>query len=432
VTQPNIVFLFSDQQRWDTLGCLNPAMDFTPNLDQLAGEGVLCRSAFTCQPVCGPARACLQTGRYATELGCWRNGLPLPRHIPTLAGQLRQSGYETAYIGKLHLANTNKKPVPPARRAGYEHWLAADTLEFTSDGYGGHFFDGAGRKTPFRGYRADCQTDFVIDFLERRTQERPFFLFVSWLEPHHQNGAGHFQGPPGSRERFADYEIPGDLRALPGDWAEEFPDYLGCCAALDANVGRIVHTLKEQELYDDTLLVYASDHGCHFRTRNGEYKRSCHDASLRVPLILRGPGFTGGQVWDDMVSLLDLPATLLRAAGAPSLPGMRGNALQRLAEGKRDRWPEDIFAQISESQVDRTLRTRRWKYAVTAPGKSGWHHAGNRKYREAFLYDLKADPHELRNLVREPSLAPVRDELRLRLLARMREAGERETVILSA
>ncbi|MCL1952668.1 MAG: sulfatase-like hydrolase/transferase [Oscillospiraceae bacterium] len=432
MSNPNILFLFSDQQRWDTLGCYHPAMDFTPNLDRLAAEGVRFENAFTCQPVCGPARACLQTGRYATQLGCYRNGIALPRDAVTVAERLHQNGYETAYVGKWHLASTGTKPVPPALRGGYrDYWMAADVLEFTSDGYGGHMFDAEGRRREFTGYRADRQTDFALEYLQNRKCDRPFFLFVSYLEPHHQNNAGHFQGPAGSKERFRRYPVPEDLKRLGGgDWEREYPDYLGCCASLDYNAGRLVHELKEQGLYEDTVIVYTSDHGSHFRTRNGEYKRSCHESSIRVPLVLRGPGFTGGQAVGELASLMDLPATLLRCGGVEIPPGMQGKPLQELVAGNVDAWPQEVFLQISESQVGRALRTKRWKYSVKAPYRNGWFHAGAKLYREEFLYDLENDPYEQDNLVGHAAYAQVRARLRQRLVERMEAAGEEAPRIL--
>ena len=130
-SRPNILFLFSDQQRWDTLGCYGrPIVDnLTPNLDRLAAEGTLFKHAFTCQPVCGPARACLQTGLYATQTGCYRNDIALKPDQPTLAGQLGASGYETAYVGKWHLASQGneqdyqKRAVPLEHRGGYKGLL---------------------------------------------------------------------------------------------------------------------------------------------------------------------------------------------------------------------------------------------------------------------------------------------------------------------
>ena len=432
MNQPNILFLFSDQQRWDTLGCYNPSIDFTPNLDRLAAEGVRFENAFTCQPVCCPARACLQTGLFATQTGCYRNDIALRPTMPTLADHFHQNGYETAYIGKWHLAATDRKPVPPELRGGYrEHWLVSDALELTSNGQGGHLFDAQNQPVEFKGYRVDRQTDFVLDYLQNRKTDKPFFLFVSWIEPHHQNDAKHYQGPAGSKERFADYTPPEDLQQLGGgDWREEYADYLGCCASLDDNAGRIVQLLKERGEYENTLIVYTSDHGSHFKTRNGEYKRSCHEGSVRVPMILRGPGFSGGKNVQALASLVDLPATLLRATGIDVPPAWRGSPLQRPAAGELEGWQQDVFIQISESQVGRALRTARWKYAVTAPRKNGWLHAGAKTYREAFLYDLESDPHELENLVRREEYREVREELRQSLIKRMASAEETAPRIL--
>ena len=437
---PNILFIFSDQQRWDTLGCYNESIDFTPNLDRLAAEGVKFSSAFTCQPVCGPARACLQTGLYATQAGCYRNNIALPEGVTTIAERFNQQGFETAYIGKWHLASNGglslenigrsfdyaKRPVPEHLRGGYkDYWLAADVLEFTSDGYGGHMFDGGGNRVDFKGYRVDCQTDFALEYLKNRKTDKPFFLFISYLEPHHQNNAFHFQGPEGSKERFKNYPVPEDLRRLPGNWKEEYPDYLGCCASLDYNAGRLIDALKRRGEYDSTLIVYTSDHGSHFKTRNGEYKRSCHDSSVHIPLIIRGPGFSGGKASGDMVSLTDLPVTLLRGGGIDIPPELPGCPLQRLASGNNEDWPQEVFLQISESQVGRAIRTKKWKYSVSAPGKSGWLSAGAKVYREEFLYDLENDPHELNNLVLSAQHAEVREALRQRLIERMVSAGEK-------
>jgi arylsulfatase A-like enzyme len=435
VKPPNIVFLFSDQQRWDTLGCYGQALPTTPHLDAMAGEGTRFEHTFTCQPVCGPARAALQTGKYPTEVRCHTNHRMLPGSEKTLAHHLGDVGYETAYIGKWHLAsygpedgpnNYQTRPVPPARRGGYrDFWLAADALEFTSHGYDGHMFDthGARRDFPIGRYRVDAQTDWVLEYLRSRDGRRPFLLFVSYLEPHHQNDRGHYEGPHGSRDRFGRFEVPGDLAGLPGDWQDEYPDYLGCVASLDENVGRIRAELSALELEEDTLVVYTSDHGTHFRTRNDEYKRSCHDGCIRIPLIVNGPGFRGGRVLDSMTSLIDLPPTLLTAAGVTPHRGMRGRALQGLVDGSAADWDEEVFLQISESQCGRALRTKRWKYSVRDPDTHPWE-VGSDRYVEDFLYDLEADPHERENLVSSSEHAETRKRLAVALVDRMVAVGE--------
>ena len=441
MAQPNILFLFSDQQRWDTCGCYGQPLNITPNLDRMAAEGVRFDKAFTCQPVCGPARACIQTGKYATEVGCHVNHRRLPAGETTLAHRLSRSGYDTAYIGKWHLASCCPRggpddfrtlPVPPDRRGGYDFWLASDVLEFTSHSYDGHMFDGEGRMRSFPEgrYRVDAQTDWVIEYLSSRRKDRPFFLFVSWIEPHHQNDHKHYEGPAGSKEKFGDFVVPGDLAGTGGDWREEYPDYLGCIHSLDANVGRIRTALADFGLADDTLIIYTSDHGSHFCTRNGEYKRSCHDGCIRIPLILNGPGFRGGKAPTELTSLIDLPPTILSAAGIAPPETMRGRPLQGLLAHPKAPWPEEVFLQISENHCGRAIRTQRWKYSVRAPDKTG-QDADSTVYVEDYLYDLDADPHERSNLAADPAFAAVRRELADTLKRRMAQAGETEPVIRS-
>jgi uncharacterized sulfatase len=440
MTNPNIVFLFSDQQRWDTLGCYGQQLDITPNLDRMAAEGVRFENTFSCQPVCGPARACIQTGKYPTEIGCFTNHRMLPVHENTIAKILSKSGYETGYIGKWHLASQGPydgpddfrtKPVPPERRGGYDYWLASDVLEFTSHSYDGHMFagDGSKREFPEGRYRADAITDWAIEYLQTRDGQKPFFLFLSYIEPHHQNDHNHYEGPHGSKERFKDFITPADLLDAEGDWREELPDYLGCCNNLDMNAGRIRDALEKIGIADNTIVVYTSDHGSHFRTRNGEYKRSCHEGCVRIPLIISGPGFKGGNVIEPFVSLADFAPTILDMAGADIPATFRGRPVRQILDSTPSDWPQEVFIQISESQVGRALRTKKWKYSVSAPDKHGGNDPGSDRYVDEFLYNLESDPHERNNLVADPSLADVRVELRNTLKRRMVEAGEKEPEI---
>lgn len=429
--KPNIIFFFSDQQRWDTLGCYGQPLDITPNLDQLAAEGVRFELAFTCQPVCGPARSALQTGKYPTEVGCFRNDIALPVGEKTIAQHLSAAGYEVGYLGKWHLASSGEsqnyrtRAVPPEYRGGYkDFWLASDVLEFTSHGYDGHLFNAEMEQVDFKGYRVDCLTDFALDYLRTRTREKPFFLFLSFIEPHHQNDHHCYEGPIGSKEKYKNFIVPGDLVGTVGDWRVNYPDYLGCINSLDTNLGRLRNELKKLGLAENTIIIYTSDHGSHFKTRNSEYKRACHDACTRIPLIIHGPGFESGQVIPEMVSLIDLPPTLLKIAGLEKPPEMRGNPLQDLISGANRHWPKEVFIQISESQVGRAVRTRKWKYSVSAPGKNGSQFGSSNFYKEEYLYDLENDPHERDNRVGAPELEEIRNQLAAILKKKMAEAGE--------
>ena len=299
--QPNIVIYHSDQFRWDFVGAngLNSSTR-TPNLDALAAHGKNFTHAVTNQPVCAPARSVLMTGRYASETNVWHNGLPMSTELPTLAGELRKAGYTSNLIGKWHLAPGKEADgggpgyVKPEYRGGFlDLWEGANALEHTTHPYEGTIYDGDGKEITFKDqYRVDFITDRAERFL-RQKQEKPFFLFISQLEPHQQNDLKRMVGPKGSAERFINASVPSDLRNLPGDWHQQLPDYYGACESIDASVGRVRKVLEEEHLADNTIFVFISDHGCHFMTRNQEYKRSTHNSSVRIPLIIQGPGFEG-------------------------------------------------------------------------------------------------------------------------------------------
>ena len=205
MTRPNVLLILSDQHRWDTLGCYGQRLDVTPNLDRLAETGVRFENAFTCQPVCGPARACLQTGTYASEVGCNINGVPLPEGEITLPRLLSAVGYDVGYVGKWHLgsndAEYHQTGTPLVRRGGFDgHWVAAEVPEFTCHSYGGRLFDRDMNPVTFDKYRVDAFTDFALDYLAQRDSSSPFFLFLSYVEPHPQSyRKTHYHGPPPGR-----------------------------------------------------------------------------------------------------------------------------------------------------------------------------------------------------------------------------------------
>ena len=432
----NIIFYFTDQQRWDTCGCFGQPLDITPNLDALAREGVKFDNAFSPQPVCGPCRALFQTGKWPTETGCFRNNIMLPAGVKTLGNYIEEAGYETAYIGKWHLASDGELEKPPTidhtvtaipreLRGGYTgFWRAADVLEFTSHGYDGFVFDENDQRVDFKGYRADCINDMALEFFDQYDGKKPFFMTISQIEPHHQNDRKHYEGPEGSKDRFKDFVLPEDLKVLGGNAAEEYPDYLGQCASLDENLGKLVARLKEKGLYENTVIIFASDHGSHFLTRNrdshlngyDDYKRSCHDAALHVPLVIAGGPFKGGVAVEELVSTASLPKTILALAGVDVGDAMIGENLLDVVEKKDDNRPNEIFAQISESRVGRCIRTARYTYSVYAPGVNGGIAAGADRYADDFLYDMEKDPHQLNNVVADPAYVSVKEELRVRLL----------------
>ncbi|MEM1098459.1 MAG: sulfatase-like hydrolase/transferase [Planctomycetota bacterium] len=437
---PNILVFFTDQQRHDTTGVHGCPLDLTPHFDRLARAGTDVHYAFTPNPVCGPARACIQTGTYASTNGTYINGLPLTRDLPHLATLLNQAGYHTGYIGKWHLADDHEEPgpVPENHRGGYQSWLAANLLEMTSDEYHTRLWDESNEPVDLPGYRVDALADASIRFIEQRVREhanQPFMLMTSFLEPHHQNHVDDYPPPDGYRERYEGAWIPPDLAALGGSSQAHLGGYFGMVKRIDEALGRMVDALKSLGVLDNTVIAFISDHGCHFKTRNGEYKRSGHDASIRVPMMLHGGPFTGAGRIDQPVSLVDIAPTLLDIAGAAVPETMQGRSLIPLIE--RDpattaSWPDDAYTQVSEQCWGRAVRTKRWKYILLADETERAAELTGcfMSYREAELYDLRYDPHELTNLVSSDAHTPVRDAMRQRVRRWWSRLGEPDATII--
>lgn len=296
-----------------------------------------------------------------------------------MAHHFRDAGYTTGYIGKWHLGSS--EPVQRDEQGGYEFWLGANLLEFVSDAY---------------------------------------------------------PAPDGYAEALLDPWTPPDLRALSGTAPSRLPGYYGMVRRLDETLGRLLDALRSLNLMDDTVVLFVSDHGNHFKTRNGEYKRSCHESNIRVPCAAIGPQFAGGGRVENLVSLVDMPPTLLDVAGI-QIPGdMEGRSALELVRQGPDQtspdpgWPDHVFIQVSEAETGRAVRTGRWKYGVTAPEKSGPEHSYSDVYAETHLYDLKHDPYELENLITSHAHSEVRLRMRKLLLKRIESVEKRSPSIVEA
>ena len=241
--------------------------------------------------------------------------------------------------------------VPEANRGGYEYWLASNVLEFTSDAYQTTLYNNDNQPVKLPGYRVDAVTDAMIRYIDAH-QNEPFYLFTSYIEPHHQNHLDDYPPPDGYRERYTGKWIPPDLAALGGSTHQHLGGYFGMVKRLDEALGRVLDALKSLELLDNTIILFTSDHGCHFKTRNSEYKRSCHESSIRVPTALHGPGFTGGGQIQQLVSLIDLPPTLLDAAGVPVPEEMQGVLSARSLKAKRQDGPRRSSSKSAKRKSD--------------------------------------------------------------------------------
>ena len=460
--RPNILLVISDQFRWDCVGAagLNP-MNLTPNLDQMAARGVLFRNAFCNQPVCAPARASIFTGQYPAKHGVWRNAIGLAEDAVTFPKLLKQAGYSTNYIGKWHLGPPTPEPAPPApapaavqpaspyergalpaarvprletrgpvkpqHRGGFlDLWEGANELEWTSHAYEGDLYDGEGKAIHFENrYRADFMTDRAQLFLRSQAARSPFLLTLSYLEVHHQNDKDTYDPPKEFAGRYPNPFIPPDLRPLPGTWPSQLSDYFACVAKIDEIMGTLRRTLVETGLDRNTIVMFTSDHANHFRTRNAEYKRSPHESSIHIPLIIEGPGFNRGTQIPEFVSQVDYAPTLLSACGVPVAASMQGHDFLPLLDRKTEGWSNEVYFEMSEFVTGRGLRTPEYTYAVSAPKAPGWRAAANaEKYVEYVLYDNHADPWQHVNLAGRTPYQQVTAGLRRRMLARMKDAGD--------
>jgi arylsulfatase A-like enzyme len=439
--RPNIILYLADQFRWDFVGAnrLNCSTK-TPNLDAMAERGTLFTHAVTNQPVCSPSRSVMLTGRYATETGVWHNSLPINPSLPTLAGELRNAGYTANLLGKWHLAppaDAGGGPgyVKPEFRSGFlDMWEGANEFEFTTHPYEGTIYDRDGKAITFKDeFRVDFVTDRAEKFL-RQPHDKPFLLYISQLEPHFQNDAKRFIAPKGVAERFQDSFVPPDLRPFPGNWQSQLPDYYGCCESIDISVGRVRKILEEEHLADNTIFLFISDHGCQFMTRNEEYKRSPHNSSIRIPLVIEGPGFNGSQRMDEIVGNLHITPTLLEAAGVAVPSSMKGKSLLPLLTDKkaRDQWPNTELIQISEAMVGRAIRTADWVYCVADPDANLRTDKWSTRYHEYLFYDERGDPNELVNLAGRKEYRKQADALGDQLKKLIVAAGEPEPEILPA
>lgn len=434
--KPNILMICADQFRADFVGANheNPSVR-TPNLDALAERGVNFTHCMSNQPLCSPSRASFLTSKFATEAGVWRLGLEMNHSIPTIADVVRKNGYTANFVGKWHVSQTDTANgtqqmgwIPPGpSRGGFDDlWEGANVLELVSHPYEGNYWDNEGKNIGFKDeYRVDFITKRSVQLIEQK-HDKPWLLFVSQLEPHHQNDVDEFVPPQRYEKSYVDPYIPQDLRNLPGNWRSRIPGYYGCVQAIDDCVGSLVASLKKTGQLDNTIIVFFSDHGCTFRTRMGEYKRSPHDSSLRVPFILAGPGFDQSIVMDEVVSLVDMMPSLLDGAGIDVPAGLRGRSLKPLAANPsaRKNWDSTAYFQISQSICGRGIRTRDWSYCAFDPAVKNGEAEFSTQYQDFALYSVAGDPAQTLNLIGRPEYKKIADQLRTELQKRIHNAGE--------
>jgi arylsulfatase A-like enzyme len=421
--RPNIVFIYTDDQRWDALGVVQREQGErarfpwfqTPHLDRLAAEGIRFRNAFVVNSLCAPSRSVYLTGRYSHVNGVANNHTPFPAENvdATWSSLLKQAGYATGYVGKFHHGQqTGKRP-------GFDY-----SASFIGQGrYTDCPFEINGTTTPTTGWVDDVSTGFAIDFI-RDNRDKPFAVVVGFKAAH-----GPFEPPPRLIDKYAGQEArpvpnmdspapyvgkfsagakaapaqPKKAKAKAAGGRTMHAGYFGCLAAVDENVGRLLAALDELKLTENTVVVFASDNGFYLGEHRLGDKRSAYDESLRIPLLVRWPKLgegRRGKVVDQMALNLDLAPTFLDLAGVKVPASMQGRSWRPLLAGDAAgaaNWRTAFFYEyffergysIPTVLAVRTDKAKLIKY----PGHDEW----------TELFDLAADPYETKNLANDPA-----------------------------
>ena len=432
---PNIVFILIDDLRWDDLGIAGHPFVKTPNIDGIGREGALFRNAFITAPLCSPSRASFLTGQYAHTHGITDNvdRSAASHKLITFPLLLQQSGYTTAFIGKWHMGNDD------SQRPGFDRWVS-----FKGQGsYIDPEINEDGKELKANGYITDLLSGYAIEFIKRR-HDKPYLVYLAHKAIHpevmqHDDGSVNLADAerfiPAERHRslFTGEKIPrrasamrpptgklalerkiGDLPPLGANTATRDESVLGrlrSLIAIEEGVGEILKALKETNQLDNTVIVFTSDNGYFY----GEHglsveRRLAYEESIRMPLLIRYPkAIKAGTVRDEFALNIDLAPTLLELAGVSGPKTMEGRSLVPLLKGAKTEWRKSFLIEYSSDKVFprirqmgyKAVRNERWKYI---------HYFELEGMDE--LYDLKADPYEMTNIIRQPGAAKIVDEMK--------------------
>jgi len=456
--KPNILFIMVDEMMWSVMGCAGHPIVKTPHLDQLAREGTRFATAYTVAPICTPSRYSFFTSRYAHVHGSTDNDTPPREPQLLLPAILKQHGYQTAISGKLHFISPSNCDYGFDFFWSYEHegpgrlpsWpedleakygkAASKRLEvqpFPDDKLGHDL----GKLTyPNQDSQTSWITARALDFLDQRDPEKPFFLFVSYLDPH---SPSHLCEPYWNlyKNEYASETIPlpPTFKQDPGRPLEtaanrhEVNDpeivkamtaaYYAKVTMVDDNVGRLLEELHRWGLADNTLIVFTADHGNMLGDHNRWFKGVMYEGSARIPLMMKAPAaspfaaqFNRGAVVSNIVENIDVMPTLCEMVNVP-LPaqGIQGRSMTSLVAGKDAGWKNRAFAERGSSMI----RTPQYKLIRNAKKES---RKGGSEYE---LYDLIKDPLETNNLAIDPAYAAI-----LKDLSDQREAWEKDVPVV--
>jgi len=420
--KPNIIIVLADQWRAQATGYNgDPNLTGkTPNLDRIAEQGINFTNAVSVLPVSTPARAALLTGQYPTTTGMFFNDVHLPEEAYTMAEIFKESGYITGYIGKWHLDGMGRfNFTPPERRQGFDYWKALECshdynhlLYYTGDSDEKHYWE---------GYAPYAETEDAISYIRQHAKsDKPFLLVLSWEAPHFP----HNTAPEELQRRFNPENIV--LRSnVPDNMIEyakkESVGYYAHIIALDSCLGKLVKTIDEAGITENTIFVFTSDHGEMMGSHGvpPKQKQVPWAESVRVPFLLRYPAKYGNKkvVVESPINTPDILPTLLSLAGLPLPNSIEGeNMAGAIDNEKAYRNKAALIMNVSPFagiKIDeyRGIYTSRYAYIKTLKGP--W-----------LLFDHKNDPFQMNNLVGKPEYKKLQEQMELALKTELKKTGD--------
>ena len=415
----NLLFVFSDQQSRDMLGCYGNSQVKSPNIDKFSEDSIKFEHCVSSQPVCTPYRGMLMTGRHPLYNGCFSNDIQLlDTKGNSFAEVLKSEGYKTGYFGKWHLYGGDRDRAVPEgpRRHGFDEFVSNNChLNYKAGEC--FYFDEKGQKVYFNEWEPYGQTRQACDFLERNA-DKPFAAFVSWHPPHEMTvpefpfPANYTAGADPEFLKMYDQQtvqLRENVEDCP-DIRKAYEGYLAMVSGIDKSFGMLISKLKELGLYENTLVVFTSDHGDMIRSNNRFSPKSCPEVeSVGVPLLIKLPGSNRGNSSSELlIGSMDMMPTILSLLDVEPPDTVQGLDLaEDILAGREDK--VESIPLMYFAPAWRGVYTKRYTYArgdVFVPeGVEGFFESAN------VLYDRQKDPHELKNRFDDESYADVKTYL---------------------
>lgn len=434
--RPNLLFVFSDQQSWDMMGCYGNTQIHTPGLDRFAEGAIRFNQCISTCPVCSPMRGTLLTGQYPLKHAVVRND----HHLlctpgESFGGILKDNGYRMGYVGKWHLLGGDRnRPVPRGDRFGFEDYFYSDNCHVDFRPGKSFYYDSAtGKKTIFKEWEQVGQTQQALHFLDECDPEDPFALFVSWHPPHNHAGLNYF-APPELEALYPKDQIQLRPDAVEQDsdrLREEYCGYMALISSVDDCFDQLMLKLEERGLADNTIVVFTADHGDMMRYKPGTpikehgnpryrmFKSDPRPTASHVPLLIRWPGQLRPRTSELLFGSMDFMPTLLGMMGLSAPEGVDGRNLSHPIWQEDDRAVDSIPMAIFTGRGWRGIYTQDHIYAfdLRALGK-------DEIPRYQILINHREDPYALDNHYGDPAYANLQKELHARTLAWMEEVGD--------